>query len=117
MQGYDEIITYQEREWRYISNLDLEKEKRLITRNHKEYQDYIDKKTSAGIKIFKSHLPHYNLKIEKLSDIRYILVKTEEEQKDIIEKLKIKFGVIDVIKFFSIGELLILTQNRIYNDF
>lgn len=35
MQGYDEIITYQEREWRYISNLDLEKEKRLITRNHK----------------------------------------------------------------------------------
>ena len=53
-----EIITYQEREWRYIPSLDPESEKRIIPSTDEEFEVFSDKDAKP-----KPHLPKYSLLI------------------------------------------------------
>lgn len=105
-----EIITYQEREWRFIPELS-EQEKKIILSTETEFGNY-----DKGLKP-KPHLPEYSLKIESITDIRYIIINNEEERSIIIKSLNDKFGDKNVLDAIFNGTLIILTDQQIRNDF
>lgn len=105
----DEIITYHEREWRYIPNLDAEKEKKLVAINDEDFNIYLEKK--------KPHLPERSLHIESIKDIRYIIIKDDVERKEIIDILIKEFTQEEVWDSISSGKLMILNTEQIANDF
>lgn len=105
-----EIITYQEREWRYVP--ELSEEKKIIPSSDKDFEEFMDKKIKP-----KPHLPEYSLQISSITDIRYIIINKEEERNGIINCLKDKFGEQSVFDALFGGTLLILTDHQIKNDF
>lgn len=105
-----EIITYQEREWRYIPN--LINEKRLITIEDKEFNELSQKDLKP-----KPHLPEYSLKIDLISDLRYLVIKTEEQRKKVMEILAKKFTLEKLTESILSGKFIILTEEQINNDF
>ncbi len=104
-----EIITYQEREWRYVP--DLQDGKRIIESSNDEFDNY-----KNGAKP-KPHLPEYLLPIDTISDLRYIIISNEDERRDIINCLTEKFGDKDIINALYSGTLLIFTDEQVKNDF
>jgi len=94
----NEIITYHEREWRYIPKLDAEKEKRLIAINDEEFSLYAEKKKE------KPHLPERSLLIESVKDMRYIIIENDVERKEIIDILIKKFTQEEVWDSISSGK-------------
>jgi hypothetical protein len=105
----NEIITYQEREWRYIP--ELGDEKKIILSTEAEFASY-DKEARA-----KPHLPEHALRINSITDIRYIIIRHEEERNIIIKCLNEKFGDQKVLEALYNGTLIILTDQQVRNDF
>ncbi len=105
-----EIITYQEREWRFIPQ--LKEEKRIIPFSDSEYKQYSDKKIRP-----KPHLANYSLELTSIVDLRYLIIKEESQRNKIIEILTQKFGKSEVTNSIIEGKLLILTEDQIRNDF
>lgn len=105
-----EIITYQEREWRFIPELS-EQEKKIILSTETEFVNY-DKAVKS-----KPHLPEYSLQIESINDIRYIIINNEEERSIIFQSLNDKFGEKNVHEAIFNGTLVVLTDQQIRNDF
>ncbi|MCU4173937.1 abortive infection system antitoxin AbiGi family protein [Carboxylicivirga sp. N1Y90] len=106
----NEIITYHEREWRYIPNLNGKKP--IIKVDDHEFKDYQDKN-----KIKKPHFPEKALKINSISDLKYITVKDEKQRFEILDLLKLKFTDKSVTEALVGGQLLILTIDQLHNDF
>lgn len=105
-----QIITYQEREWRYIP--DLKDEKKIIPSSDDEFAAFNDKDAKP-----KPHLPQYSLQIDNITDLRYIIISNEDERSNVIDCLKGRFGEKDVLDALFRGTLLILTDNQVRNDF
>jgi hypothetical protein len=104
------IVTYQEREWRYIPNLN--EEKRLITKDDEEFKELIIKDLNP-----KPHLPQYSLKIDSISDLKYLVIKNEE-QRNVVMKLLVRTFTYEKVKDSILsGKFLILTEDQIKNDF
>lgn len=104
-----EIITYQEREWRYVPN--LKDGKRIIESSDEEFDNY-----KNGTKP-KPHLPEYLLPIDSITDLRYIIISNEEERSGAIKCLIEKFGEKDILNALFSGTLFILTDQQVKNDF
>lgn len=104
------IITYQEREWRYIPS--LIEEKSLITKDDKEFEELNVK----GLRP-KPHLPKYSLKIDSISDLKYLIIKTEEQRNIIMKLLEKKFSYEKLKDSILSGKFMILTEDQIKNDF
>jgi hypothetical protein len=107
-----EIITYQEREWRYIPDLIDSNEKRIITEHDEEFN--VLKKIKFKP---KPHLPEYLLKIDFIEDLKYIIIKTDEQRNKILNVLINKFGDKEVKNSILSGNLLIIKDEIIHNDF
>lgn len=106
----EKIITYQEREWRYVP-IDS-KVVPIIEEDHSDYESYMDKEKKP-----KPHLPDYPLKIDHLSDIKYIVVTTEKQRGNIIGTLNKRFTEQETTLALLQGKLSILTASQIRNDF
>lgn len=105
-----QIITYQEREWRYVPI--LENEKRLITKDDKEFEQ-LEKKTFRK----KPHLPNKILEISKIEHLRYVIIQNDKQLKRVLNTLKSKFGEKNVIHSILSGNLMIIKDDLIFNDF
>ena len=108
----NEIITYQEREWRYIPNLSKSNEKMIITEYDNEFEELKKKKFKS-----KPHLPEFLLKISSIEDLRYIILKNDDQRKKVLNVLSNKFGENEVKNSILSGKLLILKDEIIHNDF
>jgi len=106
-----EIITYQEREWRYVPILKQEG-KKIIPSTDVNFVDFSNKDIKP-----KPHLPEYTLQLESIADIRYIVINTEEERSSLLVCLNQKFGDRNVLDALFNGTLLILTDQQVKNDF
>lgn len=106
----DKIITYQEREWRYVP--DDVKIYPLIEERDLIYHDFLDKQIKP-----KPHLPNFPLEIDSLDDIKYIVVTTDKQREKIIGTLNNRFGEKATTKALLTGRLSILTASQIRNDF
>ena len=105
-----EIITYQEREWRYVPP--LENEKRLITKEDNEFEKLEEKSFRK-----KPHLPNHILHISKIEYLRYVIIQNEKQAKRVLNTLKSKFGEENVINSILSGKLMIIKDDLIFNDF
>ena len=105
-----EINTYQEREWRYLPN-DKYVEP-VIYENDPKYNDLLD-----GNKKPKPHLREHPLNIDKIDDIKYIVVTTDLQRSKIIKTLNNRFTPDNTTKALVRGKLSILTASQIRNDF
>lgn len=113
------IITYNEREWRYVPNLNESSEKQFISQaydefkflNNKDYKLLDDNRFKV-----KPHLPNHTLKLD-LDEIKYIFVESQSENILIVDELKELYGVESVIKAITSGNLLILNHEILENDF
>ncbi|MBA4745922.1 MAG: hypothetical protein H2058_11765 [Muricauda sp.] len=105
-----EIVTYQEREWRYVPT--LENEKRLITKEDTEFEQ-LEKKVFRK----KPHLPNHILDISKIEYLRYVIIQNEKQAKRVLNTLKSKFGEENVINSILSGKLMIIKDDLIFNDF
>jgi hypothetical protein len=104
------IVTYQEREWRYIPNLN--EEKRLITKDDEAFKELSIKDLKP-----KPHLPQYSLKIDSISDLKYLVIKNDEQRKVVMKLLVRTFTYEKVKDSILSGKFLILTEDQIKNDF
>lgn len=105
-----EIITYHEREWRYVPP--LINKKRLITESDEEFIEYKTKNKKT-----KPHLPEHSLAIDSVEDIRYILIKHEKQRIEILKLLESKFDKENITEVILSGKLLVLTEQQINDDF
>ncbi|MCX8532679.1 abortive infection system antitoxin AbiGi family protein [Chryseobacterium luquanense] len=106
-----EIITYLEREWRYIPNLP-EDVSNIIHENENEFQLLKNNEFRK-----KPHFPELALQINEISDLRYIMIKNESQRTSIINILYKKYGKEKVIDSILNGRLLIFSAKNIKNDF
>ncbi|KAB1159467.1 hypothetical protein F7018_03910 [Tenacibaculum aiptasiae] len=102
-----EIITYQEREWRFIPK--LEDNKKII---HQEQSEF-----SSIKKLKKPHLPEYSIKLDDINDIRYILINNETQRKKVLKLLNKTFGESVVLESIISGNLMIINDKLIHDDF
>ncbi len=65
----------------------------------------------------KPHFPDFSLKIDSIENLKYIVIKTKNERKKVLELLIHKFGDNSVINAVLSGNLLIITKNIIHDDF
>lgn len=105
----NEIITYQEREWRYVP--ELESGSKIIPSSDPQFAKFIDKTQKP-----KPHLPNYTLQFD-ISDIRYIIIKNETERIKVIKWLSKIFKPEYVTGAIIEGKLFILTDQQVRNDF
>jgi|GEM_PF-1592663 len=106
----EKIITYQEREWRFVPN-----DARIvpiIEEGEDSYVQYSDKKMKP-----KPHLSEYPLEIKNLDDIRYIVVTTDLQRDKILKSLNKSFSEKKTTAALLLGKLSILTAGQIRNDF
>ncbi|WP_313263589.1 abortive infection system antitoxin AbiGi family protein [Sphingobacterium sp.] len=104
-----DIITYQEREWRFIPL--LKSKKKVIQVKDIEFKIYKNKERK------KPHLPEYSLNIKQLKYIRYIIINSEKRRNPIVQILNKKFGEKEVINAILSGNLIIINSELIRNDF
>ena len=102
-----EIITYHEREWRYIPKIT---DKRIVSND--EFDEL--KKTVFNK---KPHLPEYALTINSIEDIRYVLINNEIQRNKVLSVLQRKFGMNEVVNAIMTGKLMIINDDLIRNDF
>lgn len=102
-----EIITYHEREWRYIPKID---NNRIV--NNDEFE-----KLKKTIFNKKPHLPEYSLEINSIEDIRYVLIVNDIQRNKVLGVLQRKFGIDDVVNAIMTGKLMIINDELIRNDF
>ena len=105
-----EIVTYQEREWRFIPK--LENEKKIITENDNEFFEIKSKKFRK-----KPHLPDHSIELSDIKDIRYILINNENQREKVLNILNKKFGEKSVIESVLSGKLITINDELIRNDF
>lgn len=113
------IVTYNEREWRYIPNLHDSSEKQVITQAHNDFKFLNDEEYKLlNDNKFKTkpHLPYNTLKLD-LDEIKYIFVESQNENVLVINELKKIYGVESVINAITGGNLLILNHEILENDF
>lgn len=102
-----EIITYLEREWRFVP--ELPPGDRLISSGEKEHFAAIGERN-------KPHFPDLPLRFE-LTDLRYFLVEKEEQRNAVLGALEKRFDPAEVREAIMAGKLLIVTNEQIRNDF
>lgn len=102
-----EIVTYHEREWRYIPKLENE---RLLSS-----ADFLKLKGARFAK--KPHLPEHTLSLNSIEEIRYVLIKSEDQRDKILKVLTTKFGTDKVVNSVLSGRLMIINDDLIKNDF
>ena len=105
-----EIITYQEREWRYVPF--LENEKKLITQEDSEFKQLENKSFRK-----KPHLPYNILNIDKIEYLRYIIINNEKQANRVLNTLISIFGEETVINSVLSGKLMVIKDDLIFNDF
>ncbi|MDY3339094.1 hypothetical protein JSO54_01710 [Riemerella anatipestifer] len=103
-----QIITYHEREWRFIPQLESDYEKIVDERSK------LFKKIQNNEFRKKPHFPEYPLVIE---NIKYILIKNKNQREIILKILSKKFGKENVVNSILKENLNILTFSSIKNDF
>lgn len=101
------IRTYHEREWRYIPNLIND---RLLPKN-----EFIKLKETKYQK--KPHLPEFTLPLNSLENIRYIIINNEMQRKKVLSVLEKKFGKDIVHDSIISGNLMVINDDLIRNDF
>lgn len=101
-----EIITYHEREWRYIPDLD---DNKVLASD-----EFDDMKKSVFKK--KPHLPKHTINFE-IEEIRYILINNESQRARVINSLNKKYGDERVVESILSGKLMIINDELIRNDF
>jgi hypothetical protein len=102
-----EIITYLEREWRFVP--ELPPGERLVSPNEKEQFLGIRERR-------KPHFPDRQLHFE-LRDLRYFLVEKGEQRSAVIGGLEKRFSPAAVQSAVMSGHLMIVTNDQIRNDF
>jgi hypothetical protein len=102
-----EIITYLEREWRFVP--DLPPGERLVASGEKEHFADIRERR-------KPHFPDHPLGFE-LRELRYFLVEKEEQRSAILAALEKRFSPPSVREAIMSGHLMIVTKEQIRNDF
>lgn len=113
------IMTYNEREWRYVPNLNKSSEHQIITIGSDDFKFLNDdnyKSLDDNRFKVKPHLPNHTLKLD-LDEIKYIFVESQSENILIVDELKKLYGVESVIKAITSGNLLILNHEILENDF
>ncbi|WP_144215313.1 abortive infection system antitoxin AbiGi family protein [Flavobacterium anhuiense] len=105
-----EIITYQEREWRFIPK--LKEEIKLITSQNSEFNLIKNKKYRS-----KPHLPDYSIQLSDIKDLRYILINNENQRERVLKILNNRFQEENVLKAILSGTLMIIKEELIHNDF
>lgn len=106
-----EIITYMEREWRFIPHLP-EGVSTIIHETENEFELLKNNNFRN-----KPHFPELALQITDISDLRYIMIKNESQRSSIIYILNRKFGIEKVTDSILSGKLLIFNPGSIRNDF
>lgn len=108
------INSYNEREWRYVPKFeDNDWDDIIFEVDDKNKNERFD----SFVSLPKPHIKcKYNLSFE-LSDLRYIIVSSQDEISLIIDVLNKKYGETDVYKKLSTGELSILSKEIIRHDF
>jgi len=106
-----EIITYLEKEWRYIPDLPGEANQ-IIHQTEEEFQLLKNNEFRK-----KPHFPELALQITEISDLRYIMIKNESQRNLIISILQKKFDEKKVTNAILSGNLLIFSPTNIKNDF
>lgn len=106
-----EIITYHEREWRFIPI--LENNYRLI--GSSTLPEFTQLKNDNYKP--KPHFPEFSLKFDSIENLRYIIVKDVSEREIAIEKLEHIFGKKALVESILAGKLLIVTSDTVRNDF
>lgn len=101
-----EIITYHEREWRYIPDLS---DAKVLSPN-----EFREKKKIQFLK--KPHLPEHSIDFN-IDDIRYVMINDESQRQLVINSLKKKYGNDPVINSILNGRLMIINEVLIKNDF
>ncbi len=115
----EDIITYNEREWRYVPNLEKSPENQIITIGSDDYKflhDEAYKLLDDNKFKIKPHLPNHALKLD-LDEIKYLFVESQSENILIVDALKKLYGVDTVIEAITSGNLLILNHEILENDF
>lgn len=115
----EDIITYNEREWRFVPNLNESSEKQFILRGFDEFKFLHDdayKLLDDNRFKVKPHLPNHALKLD-LNAIKYIFVESQSENILIVDALKKLYGDNTVIEAITSGNLLILNHEILENDF
>lgn len=105
----NEIVTYQEREWRYVPTLDPGE--RIIPSTDAKFEEFADKNAKP-----KPHLPDKVLNFD-ISDIRYVIIKREDERDAIVRCLAGLYKPEVVTEAIVSGKLLILTDRQVRDDF
>ncbi|MWW24758.1 abortive infection system antitoxin AbiGi family protein [Algibacter lectus] len=106
----NEIITYQEREWRFIP--ELENEKKIFNKYDNEFNQIKNNEFRE-----KPHLPKYSVKLNDINDIRYIIINNENQRNILLNVLNKKFGSDKVIDSILSGNLMIINDKFIHDDF
>lgn len=108
----NEFKAYNDREWRFICE-------------DKKYQPIIFEKNflngarSEEYENAKNYPKPYTSNVVlpfQLDDIKYIIIETNSEKKDIIEALCVSFGKDQVLDKIINGELVILSRNSLWDN-
>jgi hypothetical protein len=103
-----EIITYLEREWRFVP--EVADGERIVLATDEKSVDAIHKRD-------KPHFPDHALYIKDLTQLRYVIMDSPAEREQIFDVLTKTFGESVVIEAIVDGRLFLLTWEQIRNDF
>ncbi len=107
-----EINSYNEREWRFVPEFEQSEFESIIKENNPNYKKY----TTSEIK--KPHFKNNKYKLSfELSDIKYIIVKEQNEVEKVVETLKKTFGVVDVNESMIKGKVQIVSKESLKTDY
>lgn len=104
-----ELTTYQEREWRFVP--ELEQGTRILTKNQPGYESFMKNLGS------KPHLRNLSLSIDFIQDLRYVITKDEKQSERVRKTLIGKFGDKNVYNAVVSGKLMIMNDETIFHDF
>lgn len=57
------------------------------------------------------------MQIKSITDLKYLIIKTEDQRVKVMELLERKFGEKEVRKAILSGKFIIFTEEQIRNDF
>lgn len=104
------VYCFNDREWRFIPNIESKMFFASSLSGDKEYSEYKQ--------ILNSPKPHIkDVKLDfSLGDIEFIMVKKNSEIKGIVQTLQKRFGKDEVISAIFNGDLLVFSFEKLYNS-